>query len=71
MSDPRFDNFGDLYRAAFAETDPEQKQVLLADVKNALDQWAEADNRRTDSRATFASPKPLLRVDRTSIKRIA
>jgi len=70
MSAPRFDNFGDLYRAAFAESDPEQKQVLLADVKNALDQWAENDSRRTPDKAALF-PKPPLRVDRTSIRRIA
>jgi hypothetical protein len=36
----KFSDFGDLYRAAFAETDPETKQVLLAEVKRALDMWA-------------------------------
>ena len=43
MSTSRFDNFGELYRAAFAENDPEIKQLLLADLKNALDRWAESD----------------------------
>jgi hypothetical protein len=33
-------NFGDLYRAAFSEANPERKQQLLADVKRALDNWA-------------------------------
>ena len=33
-------NFGDLYRAAFSEADPERKQQLLSDVKRALDSWA-------------------------------
>lgn len=70
MSVSRFDNFADLYRAAFAESDPEQKQVLLADVKSALDRWAEADNRHPDDRVPLVS-RPPLRVDRTSIKRIA
>jgi len=71
MSVPRFNNFGDLYRAAFAESDPEQKQVLLADVKSALDQWAEGDNERPDDKMTLPSPKPPLRLDRTSFKCIA
>ena len=38
-----FDNFGDLYRAAFAESDPEIKQILLSDVKRALDLWANSE----------------------------
>jgi hypothetical protein len=37
----RFTNFGDLYRAAFAEPNPNVKQLLLAEVKKALDRWAE------------------------------
>ena len=37
----RFTDFGDLYRAAFAELNPTTKQLLLAEVKKALDHWAE------------------------------
>ena len=40
----RFTNFGDLYRAALAEPNPTTKQVLLAAVKKALDEWAESAN---------------------------
>jgi hypothetical protein len=40
----RFTNFGDLYRAAFAEPNPTTKQLLLAAVKKALDEWAESAN---------------------------
>jgi hypothetical protein len=40
MSAHGFSNFSDLYRAAFAERNPEVKQLLLADVKRVLDQWA-------------------------------
>ena len=36
-------NFGDLYRAAFSESDPERKQQLLSDVKRALDSWAASE----------------------------
>ena len=46
-----FANFGDLYRAAFSEADPERKQQLLSDVKRALDNWA----------ASAESPAPVLR----------
>jgi len=65
----RFDSFAELYRAAFAETDPEQKQLLLADVQIALDNWAEADRRHTGP--LQRSRKPALSVDVTSIHRVA
>jgi hypothetical protein len=64
-----FDNFGDLYRAALAENDPELKQKLLAHVKNALDLWAEADRKR--SNAPPLASQPPLRVNRTSVHRVA
>ena len=65
----RFDSFAELYRAAFAENDPEQKQLLLADVKTALDSWAEADRRH--SGPLQRPSKPALRLDATSIHRVA
>lgn len=37
-----FTNFGELYRAAFAELNPSTKQLLLAEVKKALDRWEES-----------------------------
>ena len=40
----RFTDFGDLYRAALAEPNPTTKQLLLAEVKKALDAWAESVN---------------------------
>jgi hypothetical protein len=55
MSTYSFNNFGDLYRAAFAERDPEIKQLLLADVKRALDRWA---NSVSESAAPPARPGP-------------
>ena len=69
MNAYRFDNFGDLYRAALAENDPELKQTLLAHVKNALDLWAEADRKRTN--AALRASKPPLQVTRTSVHRVA
>ncbi len=42
MSKPNpFTNFGDLYRAAYAEANPYTKQMLLAEVKKVLDHWQE------------------------------
>jgi hypothetical protein len=43
MSNNRFDSFGELYRAAYAESDPLLKQTLLSAVKQALDRWAESE----------------------------
>jgi hypothetical protein len=40
----RFTNFGDLYRAAFAEPNPTTKQLLLAEVRKVLDRWAEGND---------------------------
>ena len=69
MSAYRFDNFGDLYRAAFAENDPKLKQTLLEHVKTALDRWAESDRKR--SNATAVAPKPARLAECTSIHRVA
>lgn len=49
-----FADFGDLYRAAFAEPDPTTKQLLLAEVKKALDHWAENINEEMTASARFA-----------------
>lgn len=32
-------DFGELYRAAFAERDPDTKVVLLGEVRKAIDEW--------------------------------
>lgn len=69
MNARRFDNFGDLYRAALAENDPELKQQLLAHVKKVLDHWAEAD--RKHSTAVRIASKPPLQVKCTSVHRVA
>jgi hypothetical protein len=47
MSNNRFDGFGELYRAAYAESDPVLKQTLLSAVKQALDRWAESERDNT------------------------
>jgi hypothetical protein len=39
MKAKSFPSFSDLYRAAFAETNAEIKQLLLAEVKKSLDDW--------------------------------
>jgi hypothetical protein len=42
MADTAFKNFGDLYRAAFAEPDLEKKTILLSQVQRALRDWEES-----------------------------
>jgi hypothetical protein len=69
MGTYRFDNFGDLYRAALAESDPELKQLLLGRVKTALDRWAESDRKR--STAPAVAPKATRLAECTSIHRVA
>jgi len=39
MADVSFKNFGDLYRAAFAEPNAERKTMLLSQVQKALEDW--------------------------------
>jgi hypothetical protein len=65
----RFDNFGELYRAAFAEDNPEIKQLLLADVKNVLDRWAESDH--DTSLFSPISPQSSSKNNRSSLHRVA
>ncbi len=39
MTDTKFRTFGELYRAAYAEPNPERKAFLLSEVRRALDEW--------------------------------
>lgn len=41
MTEMGFKNFGDLYRAAYAEPNGERKILLMSQVKQALDDWAQ------------------------------
>lgn len=66
MSTHSFSNFSDLYRAAYAEQDPDTKQLLLAAVKRALDRWADSiahgtapSGRRGSSQVSPRHPQPL------------
>lgn len=54
-------DFGNLYRAAFAERDPKQKAALLHEVQKRIDQWrlhseAETDHRQFPA-AGYSEPK--------------
>ena len=48
----RFSDFGKLYRAAYAEVDPEKKMLLLSAVQRAIEEWR--------STAEKESPAPIL-----------
>ena len=39
MPNPNSKDFGQLYRAAFAERDPQRKLALLTEVTRTIDQW--------------------------------
>jgi len=41
MTSDTFRNFGELYRAAFAERDPERKSLLLREVQRTIERWDE------------------------------
>jgi hypothetical protein len=56
MSNNGFDSFGELYRAAYAESDPELKQTLLSAVKQALDRWADSERDYTGNSPKAPSP---------------
>jgi hypothetical protein len=50
------EDFGRLYRAAFAECDPEKKSLLLKEVQRALQEWEQT----TDSfMAASDSPQAM------------
>jgi len=45
MKSAEFRTFGDLYRAAYAEPNPERKMFLLSEVRRVLDEWEKATHR--------------------------
>jgi hypothetical protein len=55
MAERAFKNFADLYRAAFAEPNAERKVLLLSQVKQALDDWAQASGARPPVSASDSS----------------
>lgn len=50
MAEIGFKNFGDLYRAAFAEPNPERKLLLMSQVKQVLEEWEQASATRASTR---------------------
>ena len=50
MNTSVFRNFGELYRAAFAERDPEKKSLLLTEVKRTIEQSDERRQPRSEKK---------------------
>lgn len=40
-------NFGELYRAAFAERDPQRKCILLGEVQRVINNWEQSEQTAT------------------------
>jgi hypothetical protein len=53
----RYSNFGELYRSAFAERDPDKKVELLSQVRRAIAEW-EAVIQEHAASGTEAGRKP-------------
>lgn len=53
MNSDRFQHFGELYRAAFAERDPEKKSMLLSEVKRTIEQSDDKRQSRSDKRVSL------------------
>jgi hypothetical protein len=67
MKDKKFKSFGDLYRAAYAEPNPERKMLLLSQVRKALDEWEQGAHNpdpaigpKTSQLADLVSRRPIL-----------
>jgi len=54
MSFVRFNNFGELYRAAFAETDEQKKSSLLQEVQRIISRNPLESQEESDFEARFA-----------------
>jgi len=56
-----FQNFGELYRAAFAERDSERKLVLLHEVHMRLKSWelSESENEPNSRAGRHIVPRPV------------
>lgn len=63
MTDTRFKDFGQLYKAAFAEREPERKLLLLNQVRRALEDWETLQ--RNSSKPPSSTPQ-VLRLSHTA-----
>jgi hypothetical protein len=56
-----YNNFGELYRSAFAERDPQKKLELLSAVRRVIDEWE-----TTTQESSVARPESGRKRARTS-----
>jgi hypothetical protein len=63
MTDATFSNFDNRHRAAFAETDPEKKVLLLSEVKKAVDDWEQILQNWVSSPTKLGSDEASARTD--------
>ena len=54
-------NFAELYRSAFAETDPHTKQKLLQEVQSLIDTWHLEEQNRRHGPAATSEPSSQIR----------
>ena len=57
MAEMGFKNFGDLYRAAFAEPNAERKVLLLSQVRQLLDDWEQTSGNPPATSAADATAR--------------
>lgn len=71
MKGKTFSNFSDLYRAAFAERDPEAKLLLVAEVKKAIDDWEQTLHNWLATPTTPAAPEGSDRTNSLTSSQVA
>jgi hypothetical protein len=59
MANEETQDFGRLYRRAYAETNPQTKSILLAQVQRAIDNWEQANQQWSVS----ARPRGIRSMD--------
>jgi hypothetical protein len=69
--DGKFKDFGELYRAAYAEPESERKLLLLNEVRRAIEEWERAQGSEGPALATPLAPKPALAENQGRWARVA
>lgn len=64
MAENDFKDFGDLYRAAYAESNAERKLFLMSQVQRVLDDWAQTSTRRGSATVADTTVMPISSIQR-------
>jgi hypothetical protein len=59
-------NFGELYRAAFAEKDPDRKCVLLGEVQRVIKSWEQSEGTSAVPHLKMEAQSDCRRFDRAA-----